>query len=32
MKGMDVARAIQASPAELQRLTPPVRILKMSRL
>jgi len=31
LAGMDVVRAIQASPAEGQRLTPPVRILKARR-
>lgn len=30
-KGIEVARKIQAQPAEGQRLTPPVRILKISR-
>lgn len=31
VKGMDVARKIQAAPAEAQRLTPPITILKISR-
>ena len=30
-KGMDVVRKIQAQPVELQRLTPPIKILKISR-
>lgn len=30
-RGMDVVRRIQQAPAEAQRLTPPVRILKASR-
>jgi peptidyl-prolyl cis-trans isomerase A (cyclophilin A) len=30
-RGMDVVRKIQQAPAEAQRLTPPVRILKASR-
>lgn len=30
-KGMDVVRKIQAAPAEGQRLTPPVRILRITR-
>ncbi len=30
-RGMDVVRAIQASPADGQRLTPPVRILRARR-
>lgn len=31
VKGMDVVRRIQAAPADAQRLTPPVRILKITR-
>jgi peptidyl-prolyl cis-trans isomerase A (cyclophilin A) len=31
VRGMDVVRKIQGSPAEGQNLTPPVRILRMSR-
>ena len=31
VKGMEVARKIQASPAEAQRLTPPIRIVRISR-
>jgi peptidyl-prolyl cis-trans isomerase A (cyclophilin A) len=31
VKGMDVVRKIQAAPANAQKLTPPVRILKISR-
>jgi len=31
VKGMDVVRKIQAAPAQEQNLTPPVRILKISR-
>ena len=31
VKGMDVARKIQASPAEGQNLTPPIQILKIHR-
>ena len=31
VKGMDVARKIQAAPAEEQKLTPPIRILGISR-
>ena len=31
VKGMDVVRKIQAAPAQEQTLTPPVRILKISR-
>jgi peptidyl-prolyl cis-trans isomerase A (cyclophilin A) len=30
-KGMDVARKIQAQPADAQRLTPPIKILKIHR-
>jgi peptidyl-prolyl cis-trans isomerase A (cyclophilin A) len=32
LQGMDVVRAIQVAPADGQRLTPPVRILRVSRL
>jgi len=32
VKGMDVVRKIQASPASGQRLTPPIRILKITRI
>ncbi len=32
IKGMDVVRKIQLSPAEGQRLTPPIKILKIKRL
>lgn len=32
VKGMDVVRRIQAAPAEDQKLTPPVRILRARRL
>ncbi len=31
-KGMDVVRKIQKAPADKQKLTPPVRILKVSRI
>jgi peptidyl-prolyl cis-trans isomerase A (cyclophilin A) len=31
VKGMDVVKKIQTAPAEEQRLTPPVKILKISR-
>jgi len=31
VSGMDVARKIQAAPAEAQRLTPPVRIIRIHR-
>lgn len=32
VRGMEVVRKIQASPAEEQRLTPPIRILSVKRL
>ena len=32
LSGMDVVRKIQKSPAEEQRLTPPIRILKVTRV
>jgi cyclophilin family peptidyl-prolyl cis-trans isomerase len=32
VKGMDVVRAIQAAPAEGQALTPPIKVLKVTRL
>jgi peptidyl-prolyl cis-trans isomerase A (cyclophilin A) len=31
-RGMDVVRAIQRAPADVQRLTPPVRVLRVRRL
>jgi peptidyl-prolyl cis-trans isomerase A (cyclophilin A) len=31
VRGMDVARRIQAAPAEGQRLTPPIRIVRIAR-
>lgn len=31
VKGMDVVRRIQAAPADAQKLTPPVRVLKITR-
>ena len=32
VRGMDVVRKIQAAPAEKQNLTPPIRIVKVSRI